>query len=227
MKINENQFNQEYQKELINFYRFQIDLGINFYSQNQSVSLIENQLRDLLTIEDIQTYENFLLKYLSKNKIKYVPGSGDKSSKLFLISDTLMVDNPIDLEQNNNKKHPFENIHKELLEKMLNAIDIRLSNIFSLNLDKSLFFFDDKFKSIDKGINARIIIEKYINLIKPDFIINMSNLDFGILNFSNLKFIPFVINIDSPSVLITKPELKRNAWNNLKKLKEKFDVSDI
>ena len=55
----------------------------------------------------------------------------------------------------------------------------------------------------------------------------MSNLDFGILNFSNLKFIPFVINIDSPSVLITKPELKRNAWNNLKKLKEKFDVSDI
>ncbi len=197
MQIEENITKQE----IINLIKFKVELGIEFFSENLEIENIPNDKK----YENIYELENYLKNYCMKKNIRFVSSIGDYNLKVLLIGNNLGED---EIKENT----PYVGKNKILLEKMLSSINLTFENVFSLNIHHSN----------QDNIDFFEIIIKYLEFIKPSYIINMS--DKNIINLleenSSKNF--YLINIPDPDKLTNQPSLKRMAWENLKKLKLKM-----
>ena len=209
MQIDEH-LNEEY---LINFFKFQIELGIRFSSFKNSLK--ENNFFNL--IENANTVDELenVIRENTNSEIKLLSsGSFDFKSKTMIIVDELTAEEIL-------QKRLFSEENKILLENILNSIGLLMKDVFVINLGVK--------KDSDYLILLHNIFKKYFQILKPSFLISMcSNAHFNTL-FQNLEknFNYFMININHPSKLNAEPRLKRNAWESLKSLKLKLDRSNI
>ncbi len=187
--------------ELINLIKFEIQLGLEFFSEIRDFSenITERKFKD------IPELENFLCKYFTKNNFNFVPSIGKKNSKVLLIGNKLGDEEILE-------KSPYVGNNKILLEKMLNAIDLDINDVYKLNIDNSC----------DYRLDFNDILSKYLEFLEPQFIINMSKRDINSILATKLNNNFFSVNIPDPSLLIKNPSLKRVAWENLKKLRLKL-----
>ena len=65
------------------------------------------------------------------------------------------------------------------------------------------------------------IIKKYIDIVRPNFIINMMEYDLQNIHQINKNDI-YTITIDNPIKLLDQPKLKRKAWDSLKLLRNEI-----
>ena len=107
---------------------------------------------------------------------------------------------------------PFVGQSLSMFEKMFGAIDLSISKMFVLNFCFSQQNKKHLCKVNDDYADLELIIFKYVEIIKPKFIVDMrikNNMD---LKFNRLRKNLQFVNIENPETLINFPALKRKAW---------------
>tara|TARA_B100001057_G_scaffold482789_1_gene558694 strand:- start:1098 stop:1817 length:720 start_codon:yes stop_codon:yes gene_type:complete len=194
--------------------------------ENNEISTDNKQQKLSKLREKINSIENCNLKKFSKNLIM---GDGKFNSPIMLIGET-----PGELEENSGLS--FQGPVGELLKKMLQAIDIKISEIYltySINFRPK----DDKKPTAQEIKRYSIFLKEHISIIDPKIIILLGSTAMeavtGLNNkiseqrgewkeiILNNKTYPLMITF-SPSYLIRFPELKKYSWEDLKKIKKKI-----
>ena len=221
--------NQDYQKnillELMNLEDFQVKKSQND-SNNQINRDIINSPSKATSIDQIEDFlKNELLKLNINKQINLV--EGNKNSKiLFFYGKCDITDEKI-----------IDKANGELFDKMLSSIKLDRKQISLVSyIPRGLSEFDNnhKMNSILQLINYRLI-----ELINPKYLIIMSNYCIKMLLAADLssmslrvKWFDFNTPNDAvpkkcrvlyePSLLINNPELKKDAWEDLKEIKKQL-----
>ena len=187
-----------------NFIKFQIDLGLEFYSFDEK----ENAVIDIDSFSAIKTInelDDFVKKHFNYDNNFFVRHNQNLNAKVAIIADNLDISAETDF--------PFVGQSLKVFENMFAAINLSKSNMFVLNFclshQKKNYF-----------ANPNLIISKYLEIISPKFLVNMcinTKIDFK-LNIWKKDLQS--IDVINPTILINQTELKRKAWEKLKKLRE-------
>jgi uracil-DNA glycosylase len=230
-QINQNDiYNLELLNTIENKYVFN-NIPINRILRNKSKNLKVSDSDKQKKLEDlrgeINSIENCNLKI---NDTKLVFGSGNINSKLMIIGGTPS-------ESDNKIGSPFNGEEGLLLEKMLNAINIKKKNIYLSNAIN--FHIPNDRKPNSEEVNRySIFIQKHVSIINPKIIILMGSTamealtglnqkislergkwkDIIIKNTNYIALITF-----SPSYLLRLPKNKIYSWDDLKKIKQKIN----
>jgi len=211
--------------ELMNLEEFQVKKSQND-SDNQINRDIINSPSKATSIDQIEDFlKNELLKLNINQPINLV--EGDKNSKiLFFYGKCDITDEKI-----------IDKANGELFDKMLSSIKLDRKQISLVSyIPRGLSEFDNnhKMNSILQLINYRLI-----ELINPKYLIIMSNYCIKMLLAADLssmslrgKWFDFNTPNDvvpkkcrvlyEPSLLINNPELKKDAWEDLKEIKKQL-----
>ncbi len=227
--INQNEIlNSELLNSFKNNYTFN-NSAINRYKSTDEVKIYKNDLKKLKnTINTIQDCD------LKKNSTQIVFGDGDIDSKLIIIGGA-----PGEKEDQSGK--PFVGEDGSLLEKMLNAINIKKEKVY-------LTYAVNYRPPIDRKPTSKEIkkyseyLQKHISIINPKLIILMGSTAMESLTGINNKISDergkwkeiiikdksynTIITFD-PSYLIRFPENKKYSWEDLKKIKKKINELNI
>ncbi len=209
----------------MNLEEFQVKKSQND-SYNQINRKIINSPSKATSIDEIEDFlKNELLKFNINQPINLV--EGDKNSKiLFFYGKCDITDEKI-----------IDKANGELFDKMLSSIKLDRKQISLLSyIPRGLSEFDNnhKMNSILQLINYRLI-----ELINPKYLIIMSNYCIKMLLATDLssmslrgKWFDFNTPNDvvpkkcrvlyEPSLLINNPELKKDAWEDLKEIKKQL-----
>tara|TARA_B110000008_G_scaffold81130_1_gene82829 strand:+ start:3517 stop:4200 length:684 start_codon:yes stop_codon:yes gene_type:complete len=190
---------------------------INRYKTKENVQLSLNDLKN--TIDAIQDCE------LKKNATQAVFGSGTTKSKLMIIGGAPG-------EKEDQKGKPFVGDDGSLLDKMLNAIDIKRENIY-LTYAVNYRPPHDRKPTTSEIKKYNIFLQKHISIINPKLIILMGSTAMeAITGLKNKisdergkwkeiiiknKSYKIMITFD-PSYLLRFPENKKYSWQDLKKI---------
>ncbi len=198
---NENEF-----LKLKNYSSFLLDLGLNVsFIQEKNIGVEQSKIEEKFkSIEDI---DNYIKKWQIKNNLQLILRNKNISSKnILLLSEKnsfMSLDQP--------KKKP------ELLDKMFLSIGQNIDELFIINIDIE--------KLMENHISkVEEILELYFTILNPRILIDMCSIDLEKLfkaNKLNLNFDYF--KIPSVSNIMKNQSLKREAWVELKLLKEKLD----
>tara|TARA_B100001057_G_C22527700_1_gene824511 strand:+ start:74 stop:697 length:624 start_codon:yes stop_codon:yes gene_type:complete len=200
---NENEFLM-----LKNYSNFLVELGLNvsFSVENNLKIKQEKNKKNLKSIDDI---DRLVEEWQIKKNFRLMLRNSNVSSKiLLLLSEESKC---INFDQ-------FKKSQLELLEKMFTSIGENIDNFFIINID-----FSQMKESHIKKIKE--ILKLYFAVLAPKIFINMSsdNLDkFLVADKLNFNFSYF--KIPSVSNIIKNQSLKRDAWTQLKLLKEKLNA---
>ena len=200
---------QKNENELLslkNYSNFLLDIGLNVsFSQLNDVKLEKGKTEEkFITIEEIDYH---IKEWQIKNNVQLILRNKNIFSKNILILS----------EKNNfiNFDHSKKNL--ELLEKMFLSIGQNIDDFFIINIElKNLI------ENHIKKINEILIM--YFSILNPKIFINMCSEDldrFCEVNKLNLNFHYF--KIPSVSNIMKNQSLKREAWLQLKLLKEKLN----
>ncbi|MDB4846409.1 uracil-DNA glycosylase [Candidatus Pelagibacter sp.] len=190
---------------------------INRYKTKENVQLSLTDLKN--TIDAIQDCE------LKKNATQMVFGSGTTKSKLMIIGGAPG-------EKEDQKGKPFVGDDGSLLDKMLNAIDIKRENIY-LTYAVNYRPPHDRKPTTSEIKKYNIFLQKHISIINPKLIILMGSTAMeAITGLKNKisdergkwkeiiiknKSYKIMITFD-PSYLLRFPENKKYSWQDLKKI---------
>lgn len=215
---------QEKQAEDISF----MDIVENEYQnigkkaslKTNDISLTEKKRNMIKIAENILNCKKCFLH----NKVKKVPGSGNVIANLFVIS------TPATSEEEKAGKPLFGNTG-DFFNKWLKSIDIDPEEIFITNLIKC----PPKNNKISKNeINAcRDHLDAQLKIIKPLLILALGQLTASSLKQASINInknhgkvfdyngIPFIATFH-PSEVLSDKSLKKDVWDDLKKIKGLF-----
>jgi len=197
---------------------------INRYKAKKNTALASADLKNLKnTIDAIQDCE------LKKNALQMVFGNGSINAELMIIGGT-----PGEKENQTGKSFVGED--GSLLEKMLNAINIKKENVYltyAVNYRPLL----DRKPTSNEIKKYNIFLLKHISIINPKLIILMGSTAMESLTGLNNKISDergkwkeviiknksyhTMITFD-PSYLLRFPENKKYSWEDLKKIKKQL-----
>ena len=193
-----------------NFIKFQIDLGLEFYSFDEKDNAVID-IDSFNAIKTINELDDFVKKYFNYDNNFFISHNQNLNAKVAIIADNL----DITAETN----FPFFGQSLTVFENMFAAINLSKSNMFVLNFS----MYDQRknyFLKKNYFANPHLIISKYLEIISPKFLVNMcinTKIDFK-LNIWKKDLQS--IDVINPTILINQTELKRKAWEKLKKLRE-------
>ena len=237
---------------ILNFYRdIGIDIKINQFQNGDKTKLI-NQIKsatekkiDNIFIKEKKTnsineleklFKNFKGCNLKKTATNFVKFQGNENANL------LFIDGTPNTEEDQIGK-PFVSAKGYLFEKMLNAIDIKLDDIFIINAipwrpPGNRYPTEEEIKI------CRPFILNLINLLRPKIIVCLGEvptnqileLNQGIIktrgkwhyfksdliNQFDTEYNPHILPTLSISYLLNRPDMKRKAWEDLKMLRDKI-----
>ena len=199
-----------------NFITFQKDLGIDFFTsvQKRNATIDLNVFNSITTIKAL---DNYIKKHSKFNSDLIIKHNKKITAKLIVLTDNLET-----LVQGD---FPFVGQSLSMFEKMFGAIDLSISKMFVLNFCFSQQNKKHVCKPNDDYADLELIIFKYVEIIKPKFIVDMRSNNKIDFKFNKLgKGLEFA-NVPNPATLINYPALKRKAWENLKRLREKINAN--
>ena len=202
---------------------------INRYKTKKKMEFTSADLKNLKeTINTIQDCE------LKKNALQVVFGAGNINAKLMIIGGA-----PGEKEDQTGKSFVGED--GSLLEKMLNAIDIKKNDVY-LTYAVNYRPPQDRKPTSSEIKRYNIFLQKHISIIDPKLIILMGSTAMEAVTGLNSrissergkwkeiilknKTFPLMITF-SPSYLIRFPENKKYSWEDLKKIKQKVQDLNI
>ena len=181
--------------------------------------------------EQINSIENCNLKDNSKN---FIMGDGDINSPIMLIGEA-----PEKIEDSSS--HAFKSEFSSLLKKMLSAINIKIEKVyFTHSINFSLP--EDRKPTAQEIKRYSKFVKEHKSIINPKIVILMGSSAMESVTGLNgrissergkwkeiiLKNKTFPIMITfSPSYLIRFPDNKKYSWEDLKKIKQKIQDSNI
>ena len=182
--------------------------------------------KDLLNnlFTNIKSCNNFLS---NNNDMNFIFGMGDVNSDIVFISESPgYLNKPQEL--------LFLGDASKLFDKMLSAVNLKRENIYLLNILKTNFKNESKFNINDTdACNLKNYIYENLQLVKPKVIIFLGDSIYKKIikkenNFEDLRKKVFkFLNVDClmtyhPNMLIRKNELKKNAWEDFKILRDNY-----
>ena len=205
------------------------DRSESFEIDNEKLDLILNGIQSLNELKNlIITNCNCSLKKTAKN---IVFSDGNPKSKIMLIGEAPG-------EHEDKSGQPFRGEAGQLLDKMLNSIDVKRENTYLTNI---IFWRPPgNRKPTEIEINSCLpFVKKHIELINPNILVlvgataakSIYKMQSGITQirgkWKNIE-INTLINLRSiaifhPAFLIRQPSRKREAWEDLKKIKVEID----
>jgi uracil-DNA glycosylase len=234
---NKSEHSSVYTDELINTIEQDFIFSnkpINRFKNNTEIDINKNLQKNELLEElknQINSIENCNLKSNSKN---IVLGDGNPNSPIMLIGEA-----PTTIEDDNCKV--FQGEVGVLLDKMLNAINIKRNSIYicyAINFRPP----EDRKPTSQEIKRYSIFLKKHISIIDPKLIIVMGSSAMEALtgtgnkiskergNWKEIildnKTYPMMISFN-PSYLIRFPENKKYSWEDLKKIRDKIQELKI
>ena len=213
------------------------DKSLDKIEKNPSVLELSSDLNRLLQgCKDLENLKDLIVKHcdcaLKKTAKNIVFSDGNSSADVMLIGEAPGV-------EEDKTGRPFVGEAGQLLDKMLNSIGQNRKNTYITNI--LLWRPPGNRKPTDEEILACIpFVKRHIELIRPKLLIlagataaksiyntdigitqirgNWKNIDIG--NIRNLKSIA----IFHPAFLLRQPARKREAWDDLKKIKIEIDL---
>ena len=238
--------NQNLIKNVLSFYKeIGIDITVSHKFFNAETFLINDNKKNInpnknrnteknkvLKIRELEKlFENFEGCKLKKTSSNFVRFFGNMNAKL------LIIDEPPDIEEDK-KGVSFVSSKGLLFEKMLNAIELKLHEIFIV---KSIPWRPpgNRYPSNEEIKICRPFILNLINLLKPKIIVCLGEVSsYQILELKesivkirgkwrtlkskelNCEF--SVLSTFSISHLLNRPDLKKYAWEDMKLLRDKI-----
>jgi DNA polymerase len=193
----------------------------NFFSNDQTKSNQNSLKKEQLIIELFNGINN---KFTLKKNINFF-FKGNPDSSIMILGD-FPDENDI------KNQEIFSESKGELLTKMLSAISLNQEKYYLSNI-----YFDKKININNKSDFYKNILFKHIKIIKPKYILLLGEVVFNFFNNSNKKILDLhgkwdTVVIDkykcntfatlSPDHLLRSPELKKLAWEDLKKFKNEI-----
>ena len=189
-----------------NYSNFLTDLGLNisFSLEHDLKNKQSNPEKNFKSIKDIDSYVE---EWQIRNNIQLILRNNNMSSKFLLLLS----------EKNNFTNFVQPRIKQGLLEKMFGSIGQNLDDFFIINIDIKKEIENHKNK-----INE--ILELYFTILNPKIFVDMYSDDLNkFFDIDNLNLNFDYIKIPAVSNIIKNQRLKREAWVQLKLLKEKLD----
>ena len=237
---------------ILNFYRnIGIDIIIN-QSQNGDKTKLINQIKsatekkiDNIFIKEKKTnsineleklFKNFKGCNLKKTATNFVKFQGNENANL------LFIDGTPNTEEDQIGKS-FVSAKGDLFEKMLNAIDIKLDDVFIINAipwrpPGNRYPTEEEIKI------CRPFIFNLINLLRPKVIVCLGEVPTNqilelnqsiiktrgkwhyfksdLINQFDSEYNPHILPTLSISYLLNRPDMKRKAWEDMKMLRDKI-----
>ena len=234
---NKSEHSSVYTDELINTIEQDFIFSnkpINRFKYNTEIDINKNLQKNELLEElknQINSIENCNLKSNSKN---IVLGDGNPNSPIMLIGEA-----PTTIEDDNCKV--FQGEVGVLLDKMLNAINIKRNSIYlcyAINFRPP----EDRKPTSQEIKRYSNFLKKHISIIDPKLIVVMGSSAMEALtgtgnkiskergNWKEIildnKTYPMMISFN-PSYLIRFPENKKYSWEDLKKIRDKIQELKI
>ena len=234
---NKSEHSSVYTDELINTIEQDFIFSnkpINRFKNNTEIDINKNLQKNELLEElknQINSIENCNLKSNSKN---IVLGDGNPNSPIMLIGEA-----PTTIEDDNCKV--FQGEVGVLLDKMLNAINIKRNSIYlcyAINFRPP----EDRKPTSQEIKRYSIFLKKHISIIEPKLIVVMGSSAMEALTGTGNKIskergswkeiildnktYPMMISFN-PSYLIRFPENKKYSWEDLKKIRDKIQELKI
>ena len=234
---NKSEHSSVYTDELINTIEQDFIFSnkpINRFKNNTEIDINKNLQKNELLEElknQINSIENCNLKSNSKN---IVLGDGNPNSPIMLIGEA-----PTTIEDDNCKV--FQGEVGVLLDKMLNAINIKRNSIYlcyAINFRPP----EDRKPTSQEIKRYSNFLKKHISIIDPKLIVVMGSSAMEALtgtgnkiskergNWKEIildnKTYPMMISFN-PSYLIRFPENKKYSWEDLKKIRDKIQELKI
>ena len=229
---NKSEHSSVYTDELINTIEQDFIFSnkpINRFKNNSEIEMNKNLQKNELLEElknQINSIENCNLKSNSKN---IVLGDGNPNSPIMLIGEA-----PTTIEDDNCKV--FQGEVGVLLDKMLNAINIKRNSIYlcyAINFRPP----EDRKPTSQEIKRYSNFLKKHISIIDPKLIVVMGSSAMEALTGTGNKIskergswkeiildnktYPMMISFN-PSYLIRFPENKKYSWEDLKKIRDKI-----
>ena len=234
---NKSEHSSVYTDELINTIEQDFIFSnkpINRFKNNTEIDINKNLQKNELLEElknQINSIENCNLKSNSKN---IVLGDGNPNSPIMLIGEA-----PTTIEDDNCKV--FQGEVGALLDKMLNAINIKRNSIYlcyAINFRPP----EDRKPTSQEIKRYSNFLKKHISIIDPKLIVVMGSSAMEALTGTGNKIskergswkeiildnktYPMMISFN-PSYLIRFPENKKYSWEDLKKIRDKIQELKI
>ena len=197
---------------------------------------MENSSNDLDKVRSLEDLKKLIILdcdcALKKTAKKLVFSDGNPQSKIMFIGEA-----PGEVEDKTGL--PFKGEAGKLLDKMLNAIELSRKNVYLTNI---IFWRPPgNRKPTVEEINVCLpFVKKHIDLIKPKILVLVGAIaagavlnaqsgitqirgkwkNIGTKNAKNIK----TIAIFHPAFLLRQPSRKREAWEDLKKIKIEIDT---
>ena len=234
---NKSEHSSVYTDELINTIEQDFIFSnkpINRFKNNTEIDINKNLQKNELLEElknQINSIENCNLKSNSKN---IVLGDGNPNSPIMLIGEA-----PTTIEDDNCKV--FQGEVGVLLDKMLNAINIKRNSIYlcyAINFRPP----EDRKPTTQEIKRYSNFLKKHISIIDPKLIVVMGSSAMEALTGTGNKIskergswkeiildnktYPMMISFN-PSYLIRFPENKKYSWEDLKKIRDKIQELKI
>jgi len=193
----------------------------NFFSNDQTKSNQSSLKKEQLIIELFNGINN---KFTLKKNINFF-FKGNPDSSIMILGD-------FPDEKDIKNQEIFSESKGELLTKMLSAISLNQEKYYLSNI-----YFDKKININNKSDFYKNILFKHIKIIKPKYILLLGEVVSNFFNNSNKKILDLhgkwdTVVIDkykcntfatlSPDHLLRSPELKKLAWEDLKKFKNEI-----
>jgi len=213
-------FNKNISNELLNLLDYYSSLNVNNFFNDTITQKSTKKSNRLNTFQDILELTKKQLNILN-NDIVF---RGNPLSKVLVLNGFIS-------NEDSKSSKLFNVTVYDLLVKMLLAINIKEEDFFLTSLSFSKNIYDEKSKTFN------LFFRKILPIIKPNIILLLGKFSYNNLLSKNKiiddihgKFENVDINgIDytitttyHPEDLIHNPDLKKNAWNDLKALKFKL-----
>ncbi len=227
----------KYEQELLSNLESKFNFGkkpINRFNKsqmNESKNILKKAEKLSELKRKINSINNCNLKDNSKNLIM---GDGNVNSSIMFIGEAPGV-------EEDNSGLSFQGNVRDLLRKMLIAINIKLDDVY---LSYSINFRppDDRKPNSHEIKRYSVFLKEHITIINPKMIILMGSTAMECVTGLNDKIsnqrgtwkeiilenktYPIMITF-SPSYLMRFPENKKFSWEDLKKIKKKIEDLDI
>jgi len=193
----------------------------NFFSNDQTKSNQSSLKKEQLIIELFNGINN---KFTLKKNINFF-FKGNPDSSIMILGD-------FPDEKDIKNQEIFSESKGELLTKMLSAISLNQEKYYLSNI-----YLDKKININNKSDFYKNILFQHIKIIKPKYILLLGEVVSNFFNNSNKKILDLhgkwdTVVIDkykcntfatlSPDHLLRSPELKKLAWEDLKKFKNEI-----
>ncbi len=235
-----NQSNKAFLNLLINsgVSNFTKNQPNNFYINENKIEQIEKI--DLINVKTLEQLEKFINNSnscsLKKTAKKTVFNDGNVNSKLMIIGEAPGKDEDI-------AGKPFVGQAGKLLNKMLQAIKINREDIYITNVIPWRPP-NNRAPTNDEILQCLPFLQKHIEIINPDLIyllggtaakavlasnISISNLRKKLHLYNSINLNKKITTIVSyhPAFLLRSPQYKKEAWEDLKKLKIEIENAKI